>query len=87
LELSILKPEKINPIIIEKPKTSYGIIIGRSKPGAVKIDFGKRSDPIIVDKMKNDKLLDIFPVPEEVNVNVIIKKGEKNIPQGEKPVV
>jgi hypothetical protein len=40
----------------------------------VKIDFGKRREPNLIDKAKYNEPKDIFPVPEEINVNVVIKK-------------
>jgi hypothetical protein len=70
-EISIIKKcEKATPILIEKSKPT-SILVQKSKPEAIKIEFARG----------NDKTLEIFPVPSEVNVNVVVEeKKEKNIP-------
>jgi hypothetical protein len=80
----VLKPKKKSSTLIEKPKPSIEISIDRSKSGAVKIEFGKKKEAIKIDKFKKDNILDVFSVPDEINVCVVTDL--KNIPTNEEPV-
>jgi hypothetical protein len=72
---------KTNPILIEKSKVKTLISIEKCKPEAVKIEVGRKNKLIIIDKAKSNHLMYI-----DVNVNVVIEKREKKIPEEEKPV-
>ncbi|MDR2640948.1 MAG: hypothetical protein LBC61_06740 [Candidatus Peribacteria bacterium] len=82
-EISLIrKAEKEAPILIDKPKSSTSIKIQKSKTEAIKIGFGKRNELIVIDKIKNIKVLEITP-KNIISRKLVFEERELNKISGE----
>jgi hypothetical protein len=77
-QVNIVK-EEAKPITIEKPKSSLNISIDRRKSGTIKIEFGRKNEAVIIKKLKDEKILNVFPTPEFIQFNNATDKEEKNV--------